>query len=93
MSICVVLVGTGWGAAWYIARTVTYFDEGRKALQYDVDAIRQSMALADADKYTLTAASEKALRTAIENPGMRVPDPRNPNVIIEVRLPIPRAAP
>jgi hypothetical protein len=35
--------------------------------------------------YTLAAASEQALRMAIENPGMRVPDPRDPQRIIEVK--------
>lgn len=38
-----------------------------------------------AGAYTLNAASEAALRTAIENPGFRVPDPREPVRIIEVR--------
>lgn len=35
--------------------------------------------------YSLAAASEQALRMAIENPGLRVPDPRDPNRLIEVR--------
>jgi uncharacterized protein YlxW (UPF0749 family) len=35
--------------------------------------------------YTLERASEQALRTAIENPSLRVPDPRDPNRIIIVR--------
>lgn len=34
--------------------------------------------------YTLPAAAEVALRMAIENPRMRVPDPRDPNKIIVV---------
>lgn len=34
--------------------------------------------------YTLSAACEQALRMAIENPGYRVPDPRDPNKIIMV---------
>lgn len=37
------------------------------------------------ERFTLTAASEQALREAIENPGHRVPDPRDPNTIIEVK--------
>lgn len=36
------------------------------------------------NSYTLSKASEQALRTAIENPGFRVPDPRDPNKIIVV---------
>jgi len=35
-----------------------------------------------AGSYTLAAASEQALRMAIENPGLRVPDPRDPSKII-----------
>lgn len=37
--------------------------------------------------YTLSAAAEQALRMAIKNPGMRVPDPRDPNKIIVVEMP------
>ena len=37
------------------------------------------------DKFNLAAASEQALRMALENPGFRVPDPRDPAIIIEVR--------
>jgi nitrogen fixation protein FixH len=35
-----------------------------------------------AGSYTLAAASEQALRMAIENPGLRVPDPRDPSKVI-----------
>ena len=39
------------------------------------------------DHYGITAASEAALRQAIENPGMRVPDPRDPERVIVVETP------
>lgn len=35
-------------------------------------------------KASLASLSEQALRMAIENPGLRVPDPRDPNRIIVV---------
>lgn len=35
--------------------------------------------------FSLAAASEQALRMAIENPGLRIPDPRDPNRIIQAR--------
>lgn len=35
------------------------------------------------DNYTMSSASEDALREAIANPGHRVPDPRNPGQIFE----------
>jgi len=89
-ALCGMLIATGWGAAWYISGTVDKFDIGRQALQDQVTAIEKSVSdiRVDAleDRYTLTAASEKALRTAIENPGMRVPDPRDPSEIITVSV-------
>lgn len=36
------------------------------------------------DRFTLTAASEQALRHAILNPGVKVPDPRNPGKFFQV---------
>lgn len=36
----------------------------------------------EADHYTRSEAAEAALRMAIANPGMSVPDPRNPGQII-----------
>lgn len=37
-----------------------------------------------ANQYTISQAAENALRMAIANPGMRVPDPRNPGQILVV---------
>jgi len=34
--------------------------------------------------WTIASASEHALRTAMENPGLRVPDPRDPSKVFEV---------
>lgn len=45
------------------------------------------------DRFTKTAAAEQALRMAIENPGIKVPDPRDPNRIIEVRSVVSTGAP
>ncbi len=39
--------------------------------------------------YKLADACEQALRMAIENPGFKVPDPRDPTRIIEVRRTVP----
>lgn len=46
----------------------------------------------ESDRYPLSVASEAALRMAIENPGLKVPDPRDPNKIIQV-VPATRATP
>lgn len=47
--------------------------------------IEGRLATVEQDRYSLTAASEQALRMALENPGLAVPDPRDPKNIIVVR--------
>lgn len=59
------------GASWTIRSALAGYDERISVLE--------------SDRYTLTQASEQALRTAIENPGLRVPDPRNPGQVVMVR--------
>jgi len=65
------VVTTGMGATWFLSQRF-------ERMQHQIDTLLS-------DRYSLTQASERALRTAIENPGMRVPDPRDPNKIILVR--------
>ena len=65
-------------AAW-VGRGV--YDEMNKR----IDALAARATGLEDSSYSLSAASEQALRMAIENPGMRVPDPRDPNKIIVVK--------
>ena len=58
---------------WRIVRLAIRFDKRLETIEAK-----------DADRYTLTAASEDALRTAIHNPGLKVPDPRRPGQVFEV---------
>jgi hypothetical protein len=46
--------------------------------------IRRDLQALTANAYTMDRASEVALRTALENPGQRVPNPRDPSQIIVV---------
>jgi len=66
------IVTTGMGATWMLSSKFT-------DMQNQLDTVNE-------DRYTLTQASERALRTAIANPGMNVPDPRNPSNIIVVQV-------
>lgn len=50
----------------------------------DIKEIRTTMDNNTADRYTLSMASEDAMRESIMNPGHRVPDPRNPGKVIVV---------
>lgn len=50
-----------------------------------VSGIRRDIAELKADSLTIPRACELALRMAVENPGVRVPDPRDPSKVIVVR--------
>lgn len=61
------------GATWWTGRLAAGIEQELAMIRVDLDG-----------KYTLAAASEQALRMAIENPGMRVPDPRDPQQVLVV---------
>ena len=70
MFFAASIIGTALSATWFLSAKLSHYETRLK--------------VAESDRYTLTMASEKALRTAIENPGMRVPDPRDPSRVIVV---------
>lgn len=71
----VAIGGVLWGAAAFVGR----INQSMRELSAGLDTVR-------ADRYTLSAASENALRMAIENPGTRVPDPRDPAKVFVVDI-------
>ena len=54
------------------------------AVQSSMDSIQARVTAIETNRYRISDASEQALRLAIENPGMRVPDPRDTSKIIVV---------
>lgn len=66
-ALLVGAVGGTWTAASYAAGIQRQLE----SISDDFDKFRQ-------DRFTTAMASEQALRTAMANPGMKVPDPRNP---------------
>lgn len=50
-----------------------------------LNAIDGRLSALEEDHYTKAEAAEAALRLAIENPSMNVPDPRNPGQLIRSR--------
>lgn len=69
------------GGAWWLSTEI----QGLRA-DFRLMTNRMEMNEATLPKlYSISAACEHALRLAMENPGMRVPDPRDPNNIIVVR--------
>lgn len=77
LSAMLAIISTGMGASWVIRSEIS----ANRALIYQM---QQDLDEFDRDRYTLPMAAEKALRTAILNPGMRVPDPRDPSSVFVV---------
>ena len=51
-----------------------------------IDMMEYRLSALEKEQYTLAEAAEAALRLAIANPRLRVPDPRNPEVLIRVEV-------
>lgn len=83
-AVVLSLGGIAWGAASYVGgkfdATNAKFDKAELA----ISALGIDLGAVKADRFTMTAASEHALRTALENPGLRIPDPRDPSKVFVV---------
>lgn len=71
-------IGGAATATWWFAGKLADLQRGQVALDEKLDRMV-------GERYTVSAAAEQALRMALENPGLRVPDPRDPSRIIESR--------
>jgi hypothetical protein len=79
-TFAAVLV-VGIGATWTLASILlSQFN----AIHVQVHDITSALGDVKTNAFTLAAASEHSLRTAIENPGLRVPDPRDPSKVFVV---------
>lgn len=78
-------MGTVQSAIREVAQTLAQRDRDLETRFADVNKRLADSEAKFEDYYSLTKASEQALRTAIENPTLRVPDPRDPRTIIQVR--------
>ena len=76
IGLCLTLAVPLTMGAWKLSSTVAQVSR-------DVAAINDQLGQA----YTITQASEDALREALANPGHKVPDPRHPGQYLVVELP------
>lgn len=74
-------IATFAGGVWYLGRALQRIDGRLETLESRITAVEQS------DNITSAKASELALRAAIANPGLKLPDPRNPSLYIRVEVP------
>lgn len=79
VGLVVSLISAAVGCTWWLGRRLNKIDSAFMSLGGRLEAIEQR----ELDNYTLAQAEVHALRTAIANPAMKVPDPRDPSRIIE----------
>ena len=77
LGMVVTVCGSAIATAYYVGWSM---GEARSELQQ----IRELIDSISANSYTKAEAAEVALRQAILNPGMRVPDPSDPKAVIVV---------
>lgn len=73
---------TAIGGAVFVVGSALGFSAWMQSMSNRLEALQTQMG----DRYTLTMAAENALRTAIENPGLKIPDPRNPGQFFTVKV-------
>lgn len=81
ISAAVSAIGFAVVCTWIVSGQLSDINRQFAAMQLRMDSLEESIG----DKYTIARASENALRMALENPGLRVPDPRNPTDLFEVK--------
>lgn len=67
------------GCTWWIGRRLNKIESRFTAIDNRLEAIE----VREADNFTMAQAEVLALRTAINNPHMQVPDPRDPSKTIQ----------
>ena len=75
MAALVIFVG---GGAWQASNFAADIKTQIAGLRRDITTLSE-------EQMSMAKASENALRMAMANPGVRVPDPRNPGQFFEVR--------
>lgn len=80
LSLALLLVsctGAVVGSIWRFAGRVDEVTRQTEQVNVKLESMKSEM-------FTQSQAAEQALRTAMLNPGLRVPDPRNPGQVIVV---------
>jgi hypothetical protein len=88
VGIIVTIVSVVGGAVWFLSSKMADQHETTQNalgdLKGDVGNLGSRMTILERDNYTKPEAEAHALRLALNNPYLKVPDPRNPATIIHV---------
>ncbi|MFN0133440.1 MAG: hypothetical protein ACKVW3_13050 [Phycisphaerales bacterium] len=85
LGTALTVVSISISATWWFSQQLSGLKSEITFISERMGRNENDLASAKTALYSMAAASEQALRMALENPGLRVPDPRDPNRIIEVR--------
>ena len=77
IGIVVALIASAVGATWVVANILNKLRAEIRGIRADVAGLRD-------EQYSISRAAEDAMRLALANPSLRVPDPRNPVLFIRV---------
>jgi hypothetical protein len=87
-GIILAIISTVGGAAWFLSARMSDQHESLQgsigSVKEDVGNLSTRMGILERDNYTKPEAEAHALRLALNNPYLKVPDPRNPATIIHV---------
>lgn len=93
LGAAVLFIGGVFTFGWKAQATLSSIDATMKATVARLDAVESKLndringfEAIVADRFTKTAAAEWALRFQILNPNLPVPDPRNPMVLLGMKL-------
>jgi hypothetical protein len=78
IGVVVSLVGAAVGCTWWLGKRLNKIESNFISLGSRLEQIEKR----ELDNYTLAQAEVHALRFAIANPSVSVPDPRDPSKII-----------
>lgn len=77
IGTAVAVVGLAIGSTWWVAERLNDTTAQLINIRSEIEGVTAKMT----DLYKKSEASEQALRMALENPGLRVPDPRDPSKV------------
>ena len=86
-SAATIVVALFAAAGWVhkaLAKITSEMTAGMASSQSKLEDINNRLIELENDTYTKSAAAEQALRTAMENPGIRIPDPRDQSKVFHV---------
>lgn len=89
VGLVFTIVTTVAGAVWFLSRAISGLardnEKSFDKVHTEVKSVSTRLTILERDNYTKPEAEAHALRLALNNPHLKVPDPRNPDRLLHVR--------